>query len=60
MAMKSAKSLKASSQTKDIPVIFISALHEVFDKVKAFEVGGVDYITNHFKWKRFWLVSKIN
>jgi PAS domain S-box-containing protein len=43
------KSLKASSQTKDIPVIFISALHEVFDKVKAFEVGGVDYITKPFQ-----------
>jgi two-component system, sensor histidine kinase and response regulator len=41
--------LKASSQTKDIPIIFISALHEVFDKVKAFEVGGVDYITKPFQ-----------
>lgn len=40
--------LKASSQTKDIPVIFISALNEVFDKVKAFSVGGVDYITKPF------------
>ena len=43
------KTLKASFQTKDIPVIFISALHEVFDKVKAFEVGGVDYITKPFQ-----------
>jgi two-component system, sensor histidine kinase and response regulator len=41
--------LKASSQTKEIPVIFISALNEVFDKVKAFEVGGVDYITKPFQ-----------
>jgi PAS domain S-box-containing protein len=41
--------LKASSQTKDIPIIFISALNEVFDKVKAFEVGGVDYITKPFQ-----------
>lgn len=41
--------LKASSKTKNIPVIFISALHEVFDKVKAFEVGGVDYITKPFQ-----------
>ncbi len=41
--------LKASCQTKDIPIIFISALNEVFDKVKAFEVGGVDYITKHFQ-----------
>ncbi|MBW4548345.1 MAG: PAS domain S-box protein [Symplocastrum torsivum CPER-KK1] len=41
--------LKASSSTKDIPIIFISALNEVFDKVKAFEVGGVDYITKPFQ-----------
>jgi len=43
------QTLKASSQTKDIPVIFLSALHEVFDKVKAFEVGAVDYITKPFQ-----------
>ncbi len=42
------KALKASPTTKDIPVIFISALNEVLDKVKAFEVGGVDYITKPF------------
>jgi len=42
------QALKASPKTKDIPVIFISALNEVFDKVKAFEVGGVDYITKPF------------
>ncbi|WP_298918651.1 response regulator [uncultured Nostoc sp.] len=40
--------LKASEKTRDIPVIFISALDEVFDKVKAFAVGGVDYITKPF------------
>jgi PAS domain S-box-containing protein len=37
--------LKADETTRDIPVIFISALGDVLDKVKAFEVGGVDYIT---------------
>ncbi len=37
--------LKAKESTRDIPVIFISALGDVLDKVKAFEVGGVDYIT---------------
>ncbi|HEY9601034.1 MAG TPA: PAS domain S-box protein, partial [Allocoleopsis sp.] len=41
--------LKADERTKDIPVIFISALSETFDKVKAFEVGGVDYITKPFQ-----------
>jgi two-component system NarL family sensor kinase len=43
------KELKTSPATQDIPVIFISALHEVFDKVKAFSVGGVDYITKPFE-----------
>ncbi|MEM9220654.1 MAG: response regulator [Cyanobacteria bacterium P01_F01_bin.150] len=37
--------LKADSHTRLIPVIFISALDEPFDKVQAFSVGGVDYIT---------------
>ena len=41
--------LKADPKTRDIPVIFISALGESLDKVKAFEVGGVDYITKPFK-----------
>ena len=41
--------LKASSRTQNIPVIFMSALHEALDKVKAFEVGGVDYITKPFQ-----------
>jgi PleD family two-component response regulator len=40
--------LKADERTKNIPVIFISALNEGFDKVKAFEVGGLDYITKPF------------
>lgn len=40
--------LKTLEQTKEIPVIFLSALNDTFDKVKAFEVGGVDYITKPF------------
>jgi len=41
--------LKANEQTQDIPVIFISALDEVFDKMTAFSIGGVDYITKPFQ-----------
>jgi light-regulated signal transduction histidine kinase (bacteriophytochrome) len=41
--------LKADERTREIPVIFISALHEPFDKVKAFSLGGVDYITKPFQ-----------
>ncbi len=41
--------LKADERTYDIPVIFISALDDVFDKVKAFSLGGVDYITKPFQ-----------
>jgi len=37
--------LKASETTREIPVIFLSALNDVLDKVKAFSVGGADYIT---------------
>jgi sigma-B regulation protein RsbU (phosphoserine phosphatase) len=40
--------LKADPETHDIPVIFISALDETADKVKAFTMGGVDYITKPF------------
>ncbi len=41
--------LKANPQTSEIPVIFLSALDDVSDKVKAFAVGGVDYITKPFQ-----------
>ncbi len=41
--------LKSEPQTSEIPVIFISALDEVLDKVKAFQIGGVDYITKPFQ-----------
>jgi len=43
------RQLKADPRSKDIPVIFISALNEVFDKVTAFSIGGVDYITKPFQ-----------
>lgn len=41
--------LKADVKLKRIPVIFISALNEHFDKLKAFTVGGVDYLTKPFQ-----------
>ncbi|MGB8698418.1 MAG: EAL domain-containing protein [Thermosynechococcaceae cyanobacterium] len=41
--------LKADESTQHIPIIFLSALDDVFDKVKAFSVGGVDYITKPFQ-----------
>lgn len=37
--------LKANQKTKDIPVIFLSALNSSFDKIKAFKTGAIDYIT---------------
>lgn len=37
--------LKLNEQTKKIPIIFLSALTQTFDKVRAFQVGGVDYLT---------------
>jgi DNA-binding response OmpR family regulator len=40
--------LKAAEATRDIPVIFLSALDVATDKVKAFGTGGVDYITKPF------------
>lgn len=43
------KILKADEKTKHIPIIFLSALNDTFDKVHAFEVGGVDYITKPFQ-----------
>jgi len=41
--------LKNDEKTKDIPVIFISALDSTADKVKAFSVGAVDYVPKPFQ-----------
>jgi two-component system sensor histidine kinase/response regulator len=43
--------LKANARTRDIPVMFISALSDTENIVKGFEVGGVDYITKPFQFR---------
>ena len=43
--------LKEIEGLKNIPIIFISALNETIDKVKAFSAGGVDYITKPFQFE---------
>jgi len=43
------KRVKEDPKLKDIPVLFISALSETADKVKAFSAGGVDYVTKPFQ-----------
>ncbi len=43
--------LKADAALKDIPILFISAMTETMDKVKAFSVGGVDYVTKPFQFE---------
>lgn len=40
--------LKGNDNTKDIPVIFVSALSEIEDEAKGLELGAVDYITKPF------------
>ncbi|HSR48497.1 MAG TPA: SpoIIE family protein phosphatase [Anaerolineales bacterium] len=42
------RQLKADPRIQDIPVLFISALDDIPDKVNAFAAGGVDYITKPF------------
>ena len=41
--------LKANDATRDVPVIFLTALHETLEKVRAFSTGGVDYLTKPFE-----------
>ncbi len=41
--------LKDGAETKDIPVIFLTALTDTIDKVEGFKVGAVDYITKPFQ-----------
>lgn len=50
--------LKSEPQTTHIPIIFLSALDEVVDKVTAFAVGGVDYITKPFQFQE--VLARVN
>ncbi len=43
--------LKADERTRDVPIIFISALGDIRDKIQAFTVGGVDYVTKPFQFQ---------
>lgn len=43
--------LKSDQATAGIPIIFISALNETLDKVKAFELGAADYMTKPFQFE---------
>lgn len=42
-------SLKSDRTTREVPVIFLSAVDQLINKVKAFEVGGADFITKPFQ-----------
>ena len=46
-----AEELKRDEKLKKIPIIFISALTETMDKVRAFTIGGVDYVTKPFQYE---------
>ena len=52
------KKLKENPKTKDIPIIFITAKTDEDSIAKAYEVGGVDYITKPFKARE--VLSRIN
>jgi putative nucleotidyltransferase with HDIG domain len=41
--------MKQEPQLHDVPVIFVSALSETPDKLKGFDIGGVDYVTKPFQ-----------
>jgi len=45
------RELKSCENTKDVPIIFVTALNEDFDRIKAFEAGGVDFISKPFAAK---------
>lgn len=52
--------LKENEETKDIPIIFITALTDTADKLRAFREGGVDYITKPFTAEEVLARVKVN
>ncbi len=50
--------LKSDRYLREIPIIFLSALEDVLNKAKAFEVGGCDYITKPFQVKE--VLARVN
>ncbi|MEM1394678.1 MAG: response regulator [Cyanobacteria bacterium P01_H01_bin.150] len=50
--------LKAWDKTKDIPIIFMTALSDTADKVKGLKLGAVDYITKPFQQEE--IVARVN
>ncbi len=52
------KRLKDNSLSRDIPVIFVTALSDTVEKVKGFQTGGVDYLTKPFQPEE--VISRVN
>ncbi|MEM7530796.1 MAG: response regulator, partial [Chloroflexota bacterium] len=50
--------IKKNEQTANIPILFLSALDEPVDKVRGFQVGGVDYITKPIEAEE--VVARVN
>ena len=52
------RKLKRTEETQTIPIIFISASNTMFDQIKAFSAGGVDYITKPYQAEE--VLARIN
>ncbi len=56
--IETCRRLKAADETRDIPVIFMTALADITDKVAGFAAGGVDYVTKPFQVEE--LLARVN
>jgi signal transduction histidine kinase len=50
--------LRANDRSKEVPVIFLTALTDTADKLRAFAIGGVDYITKPFQFEE--VLARVN